>query len=81
MREKKWKKEREKLLFFFFSSTVSQTLQANGEGIIQLGQLKNVEYITVSNKNWSIGETGSYSYPRTIHADAGTPLKIPYMDK
>lgn len=70
-----------KISFHIFRSSVAHTLQANENGIIQLGPLKNVETLSISNKNWAIGEGTNYSYPRTIHADAGAPLRIPYMDK
>ncbi|CAO3614855.1 unnamed protein product [Cunninghamella blakesleeana] len=62
--------------------TIDITMQTDNNGVINLGSLKNVYLIYIQNpfKQWSIDENQiNASLPTTIHEDANTEIKLPFL--
>ncbi|MGK5094741.1 hypothetical protein WDW89_22370 [Deltaproteobacteria bacterium TL4] len=70
----------------YFHEMIYALLQTDQNGIIQLGKLLNIDWITANidqsqsskPQRFSL-EQDHYSYPLSIHAKANSPLSIPYI--
>ncbi|MGR3319761.1 MAG: hypothetical protein ACUZ8O_14945 [Candidatus Anammoxibacter sp.] len=68
-----------------FRNNISQLMQTNKQGRINIGKLKDITYVTASMHNarkqkWILTHD-SHSYPLSIHCLEGETIKIPYMGK
>ncbi len=61
------------------SSTINSYLQTDKHGVVKLGQLKDIDYIQYSNRQWTLTDAALSAVPRTIHAKVGRSVRIPYL--
>ena len=68
-----------------FRNNITQSLQTDEHGRINIGRLKDITYLFASihgvkKQRWELTHD-SHSYPLSIHSLAGEKIKIPYMEK
>ncbi len=66
-----------------FKDEVHQTLQTDADGVVDLGELKDIVHFSAKLPNGQAGVwylvRERHSYPASVHGKAGEAIQIPYM--